>query len=84
MLSCSHQRDPRRLEPCAILLGLLLLSWTARWADATEPGNVEHGMRLYRYYCAPCHGTEGTEPVAMLPIWSSWDAPPEITRISGT
>ena len=60
MSSYRRQRDARGWEPCAILLGLLLLSWTPRWADATEPGNVEHGMRLYRYYCAPCHGTEGT------------------------
>ena len=60
MLSYGHQPEARGWEPCAILLGLLLLSWTPRWADAAEPGDVEHGRRLYRYYCAPCHGTEGT------------------------
>jgi hypothetical protein len=65
MLSYRRQRDARGWEPCAIVLGLLLLSWTPRWADATEPGHVEHGMRLYRYYCAPCHST-----LAILPATS--------------
>ena len=60
MSSCSHQHDARGWEPCAIILGLLLLSWTLSWADATEPGNAEHGMRLYHHYCAACHGTAET------------------------
>jgi mono/diheme cytochrome c family protein len=60
MSSCSHRRDARGWEPCAIILGRLLLSWTLSWADATEPGNAENGMRLYRHYCAACHGTAGT------------------------
>jgi mono/diheme cytochrome c family protein len=59
MSGYSHQRDARGWGACTIILGLLLLSWAPRWADAMEPGNVEHGMRLYHYYCAPCHGTEG-------------------------
>jgi cytochrome c553 len=59
MSSCSHQHEAHGLEPCAIILGLFLLSWTLAWVEAIEPGNVEHGMRLDRYYCAPCHGTEG-------------------------
>jgi hypothetical protein len=60
MSSSSDQGKASGWEPCVIILGPLLLSWTLRWADATEPGNLEHGMRLYGYYCAPCHGTEGT------------------------
>jgi mono/diheme cytochrome c family protein len=54
-----HQRDGRGGKWGTIALAMLL-SWTLSWADATAPGNVERGMRLYRYYCAACHGMEGT------------------------
>jgi mono/diheme cytochrome c family protein len=58
----SSQRARHRREPGAIAVGLLLLCLcsTLSRADATELGNAEQGMRLYRYYCAPCHGPEGT------------------------
>jgi mono/diheme cytochrome c family protein len=60
MSRCRHQCNGRRGVPGATILGLLLLSWTLSWADATALGDTEQGMRLYRYYCAVCHGMEGT------------------------
>jgi mono/diheme cytochrome c family protein len=41
-------------------MGVLLLSWTLACTDAADLGNAAHGQHLYGYYCAPCHGTEGT------------------------
>jgi mono/diheme cytochrome c family protein len=55
-----YQRDCRGWKPGVVVVGLLLLYRTLSWADVTELGDVAQGMRLYRYYCAPCHGLEGT------------------------
>jgi mono/diheme cytochrome c family protein len=55
-----HQRDRRGWKSGVVVVGLLLLYRTLSWADVTELGDVAQGMRLYRYYCAPCHGLEGT------------------------
>jgi mono/diheme cytochrome c family protein len=60
MLSGSHQDEGRAWMPGGIVLGALLLIWTPGWAETIGLGNAEQGMRLYRYYCAACHGTEGT------------------------
>jgi hypothetical protein len=84
MLIYRRQRDARGWEPCAILLGLLLLSWTPRRADATEPGNVEHGMDYTAIIVLPVMEPRGRAPVAMLRIWSRWDVSPRITPIYGT
>ena len=43
-----------------LLAGALLLVWTQVRVDAAERGDVQRGQRLYRYYCAACHGIEGT------------------------
>jgi mono/diheme cytochrome c family protein len=42
------------------MVGVLLLSWMLPQVDAEERGDAQKGQRLYRYYCAPCHGSEGT------------------------
>jgi mono/diheme cytochrome c family protein len=55
-----YQRARRGWKPGVVVVGLLLLYRTLSWADVTELGDAEQGMRLYRYYCAPCHGQEGT------------------------
>jgi mono/diheme cytochrome c family protein len=43
-----------------LMVGVLLLSWMLPQVDAEERGDVQKGQRLYRYYCAACHGIEGT------------------------
>jgi mono/diheme cytochrome c family protein len=43
-----------------LVVGMLLLSWMLTRVDAAERGDAQKGQRLYRYYCAPCHGVEGT------------------------
>ena len=57
-----HQHGGHGVRSGATILAVLLLSWTQgwAWADASALGNVERGMRLYRHYCAACHGAEGT------------------------
>jgi len=45
--------------PCVLAMGILLLCWVPAWVDAAEHGDAEQGQRLYRYYCAVCHGTDG-------------------------
>lgn len=60
MSSSSHHHEGCAWLPGGIVLGALLLIWTLGWAETVGLGDAEQGMRLYRYYCAPCHGTEGT------------------------
>jgi mono/diheme cytochrome c family protein len=60
MPSRIHQRNRGAGWPCALAVGILLLSWMLGWVSAAELGNAEHGQRLYRHYCAACHGVEGT------------------------
>jgi mono/diheme cytochrome c family protein len=38
----------------------LLPLWLLSQVEATGPGNVARGKQLYQYYCAACHGSEGT------------------------
>ncbi|MGH8068528.1 MAG: c-type cytochrome [Candidatus Entotheonellia bacterium] len=42
------------------MVGVLLLSWMLPQVDAEERGDAQKGQRLYRYYCAACHRSEGT------------------------
>jgi mono/diheme cytochrome c family protein len=34
--------------------------WMLLQGQAAGSGDPEHGKQLYRYYCAACHGVEGT------------------------
>jgi mono/diheme cytochrome c family protein len=43
-----------------LMLGVLFLSWMLPRVDAAERGDAQQGQRLYRHYCAACHGLEGT------------------------
>jgi mono/diheme cytochrome c family protein len=45
--------------PCLIVVGIVLLSWIPGWVYAAALGDAAQGQRLYRYYCAACHGTDG-------------------------
>ncbi len=54
-VTCRHDR-----WPCVIVVGMLLLSWVPGWVYTAELGNTAQGQRLYRYYCAACHGIDGT------------------------
>ena len=60
MSSRIQQRNRRARWSCVIAVGILLLSWVPGWLYAAVHGNAEQGQRLYRYYCAACHGTDGT------------------------
>ena len=46
--------------PCAIVVGIILLSWVPGSVYTAELGSMAQGRRLYRHYCAACHGTDGT------------------------
>ena len=51
----------RHLEQVAVLLAMMLLwSWLSAWSGEVEHGEAQRGQRLYGYYCAVCHGLEGT------------------------
>jgi mono/diheme cytochrome c family protein len=43
-----------------LMVGVLLFSWMLTRVDAAEHGDAQKGQRLYWYYCAACHGSEGT------------------------
>jgi mono/diheme cytochrome c family protein len=60
MPSCIHLRGHQPRQPSAFVAGLLFLSLMLAQAGASELGNAERGQGLYRYYCAACHGSEGT------------------------
>jgi mono/diheme cytochrome c family protein len=46
---------------CIILLAsMCFVSAMLTRVDAAERGDAHKGQRLYRYYCAACHGIEGT------------------------
>jgi mono/diheme cytochrome c family protein len=46
---------------CAIfLVSACFLGAMLTPVDAADHGDPHKGQRLYRYYCAACHGTEGT------------------------
>jgi mono/diheme cytochrome c family protein len=49
-----------RLWGTVLMVGVLLLSWMLPQVDAEERGDAQKGQRLYGYYCAACHGSEGT------------------------
>jgi mono/diheme cytochrome c family protein len=57
---CIDKHAHEALGYVVLMLGVLLLSWMLTRLDAAERGDVQRGQRLYRYYCAACHGTEGT------------------------
>jgi mono/diheme cytochrome c family protein len=64
MSSRTEQGHRRHQWPGIIAVGILLLCWVPDWLYTAEhghagPGNAVHGQRLYRYYCAACHGTDG-------------------------
>jgi mono/diheme cytochrome c family protein len=48
--------------PGGVIFAVSIILWGCLLTrvDATERGSAEQGQRLYRYYCAPCHGIEGT------------------------
>jgi mono/diheme cytochrome c family protein len=55
--------DRRALQVLgSILLAIspILLSSMLMQVDAADRGDARQGQRLYRYYCAACHGLEGT------------------------
>jgi mono/diheme cytochrome c family protein len=54
-------RHHRHVQPLAVLVAMVLLWGGVRpWSVAAERGDAQQGQRLYRYYCAVCHGLEGT------------------------
>jgi mono/diheme cytochrome c family protein len=60
MPNAIHQRVHQARQPSAFVAVILFLSLMLAQAGASELGNAERGQRLYRYYCAACHGSEGT------------------------
>jgi mono/diheme cytochrome c family protein len=59
-----------------LVVGMLLLSWMLTRVDAAERGDAQKGQRLYRYYCAPCHGVEGTGTGRNAPYLEQMGRPP--------
>jgi mono/diheme cytochrome c family protein len=57
---CVDRHAHKPLGHTVLMVGVLLLSWMLPQVDAEERGDAQKGQRLYRYYCAPCHGSEGT------------------------
>jgi mono/diheme cytochrome c family protein len=53
---CHHQARRRAVLIASMLFSSLMLAW----AFAAECGDRQQGQRLYRHYCAVCHGMEGT------------------------
>jgi mono/diheme cytochrome c family protein len=60
MSSCIQQSNRSEQWPCVIVLGILLLSCESGGVNTAEFENTAQGQRLYRHYCAACHGTDGT------------------------
>lgn len=54
------QHTVKALRHVVLIAGVLLVSWVLTRGDAAERGDVSRGQRLYRYYCAVCHGIAGT------------------------
>ena len=55
------ERDASQPLGCIIfLVSMCFLSAMLTRVDAAERGDPHQGQRLYRYYCAACHGIEGT------------------------
>jgi mono/diheme cytochrome c family protein len=55
--------DQRALQVLARILlavSVIFLSSMLMRVDGAECGDAQQGQRLYRYYCAACHGFEGT------------------------
>lgn len=60
MLQHVTSRHPASRRWTMLALSMLLWHGLLIWAAAAETGEPQRGQQLYRYYCAPCHGTEGT------------------------
>jgi len=60
MTMCVDRQAHKALGHIVLMVGVLLLSWMVPQVDAGEHGDAQKGQRLYRYYCAACHGSEGT------------------------